>query len=1224
MHGFFQLLRLGRNALDAAQHVHPVNDGAGGPLVGGDGDALQHGGPCGAVAREGFDGGELEHVQVFAGRPVAARDAAFDEGGQAVQHGLAHVFRQGVLRLDAAGFVGGGQHPRGEDGAAFVFLAAARREVVEQAVAVHVGGHLRCHAAPLRFIAHADGLAGLLLQAGVGVVGKPVVDGGQAIGQLRLQGQAQPATARQGVGGRGHGQGIRRFKLHEGGLLHRHGHGGHDALADFQGVAGAAVFILGADFPGDFLRAGHAHVRRGGDLPAGFARLAGGYFQRLRFGLQRGGFGPHLHFHGLVRGVAQGEGGFVRIAAAHQGRQAADDLQILRDAHAGFAGAKAVGAAVGHDHDLEGGERVIERHIHDGLAVGVQLHVRLPQKQGVEQLAHGRAARAVAARGRGLAAVVAAAHDFHLRGGRFHVPGAAPEHGFQQVPAGVGHEFKQRLVHGGHGHPGLGGGLAAGQLGLNAHAGRAARGVAGLVGFHAHVHAVVLLAHADFGHAEAVGGLAQVHQRGGRGEVAVFVAEGSPPLDGAFEAPGEKAVPGHFIQPPAQRQHAHVNVRPPVFTDFQADGGVVAAELHHLRLHDAFALHGHQRGGLAEGHSHLKASGVTRVVAFLLRQHVHAVVVFAVKPQFALACDPHALRGLGLAARFVSRAGHQFDAAGLRQLHIAVQQAARVGLAAAQRAQVMRFVVVVVGIEAAYQPLARGGGGVRHGAHGHGRARLGLALQIERQRLQFQVFVHGNPAVGAQAGHHGSGPQGLRPAQGLGFAIGVGIGGFQQQLARAAGGGQLGEHQAPRALRVQRERLLVGHELLAGGAGRIAVIVHAGFAAAAPVGRGEAEAVVVAKVRRNVLDGRRHLHGQVRRRAASHVAHLHLHGHVCGGDQGVFIGHGHAAAIHGQAELFHAEGAGGMAATVVIIAAACAKRDAVHAQLGVFGHGELAGGAAAARGGVAPVQLLRVFLPAAHVGDGQRARHAACGRQRQRAFFGADGLAQVVLHRHRFARAHERAVQHGVRHFGGRAAVAARGRVEAPGFNAPVPVAPDKSHVLPAAFAAARADEVAARAFGHAPFMRAGAGLSDFRQARQALRVGHGPRHGLAVAVRHVHLRARHGLAVIERGHPGQRAFRTPLEMHGQVGHQRRGAHIHGALRPVAFVQQGLAQLARGDFQHVKAGSQRNAHHLERPRVALLRAGQRLRLRVRAAFQQRDGPRFHIVLRIWRILQRRR
>ena len=89
---------------------------------------------------------------------------------------------------------------------------------------------------------------------------------------------------------------------------------------------------------------------------------------------------------------------------------------------------------------------------------------RVPQQQGVEQLA--RLALAAAAAGRhGLAAVVPAADDFHLRGRGAHAPAAPLQHRFEQVPAVVGHQLQQRLVDRGQRHLGAGGGLAVGQLG---------------------------------------------------------------------------------------------------------------------------------------------------------------------------------------------------------------------------------------------------------------------------------------------------------------------------------------------------------------------------------------------------------------------------------------------------------------------------------------------------------------------------------------------------------------------------------------------------------------------------------------------------------------------------------------------------------------------------------------------------------------------------------------
>ena len=80
---------------------------------------------------------------------------------------------------------------------------------------------------------------------------------------------------------------------------------------------------------------------------------------------------------------------------------------------------------------------------------------------------------------------------------------AALQHGFQQVPAVVGHQLQQRLVHGSQRHFGIGGGLAARQRGGDGDLRLAAHGVAGFVGHHFHVDLVRFAAHLDFGHAQA-------------------------------------------------------------------------------------------------------------------------------------------------------------------------------------------------------------------------------------------------------------------------------------------------------------------------------------------------------------------------------------------------------------------------------------------------------------------------------------------------------------------------------------------------------------------------------------------------------------------------------------------------------------------------------------------------------------------------------------------------
>jgi hypothetical protein len=315
----------------------------------------------------------------------------------------------------------GGQQIRRQRIAAAAGFAVARREVVGQAVAVEVAGQLRQHVLPQLAVAQADRLAGLLLQADEGVHRKPVAHAVHAFSQLGLQRHLQAAAAGQGVGRRVHVEREAAVHLHQRGLLHRERHSRDDALAGFQAVACAADRVFGFDLPQDGFGACQRELRGRGHHPGHFTGFTGRDVYRLRLQIQQRGARAHFHLHRGLGGVAHRELRAELVVLAHQRRQAADDLQVLRCLDAGLARAEEVGAAVSHRHDLEGGQRVVERHRHHGLAVGVQHDVRVPQQQGLEQLA--RVAAPAAAAGRhGLAAIVPAADDFHLRGGGLHAP----------------------------------------------------------------------------------------------------------------------------------------------------------------------------------------------------------------------------------------------------------------------------------------------------------------------------------------------------------------------------------------------------------------------------------------------------------------------------------------------------------------------------------------------------------------------------------------------------------------------------------------------------------------------------------------------------------------------------------------------------------------------------------------------------------------------------------
>ena len=163
--GFAHAFAAFGHVLHALEDVQPVNDGVCGPLVGCDGDALEHARLRFAVTRQGFDGGEFAHIEVFAcapGAPDIAFELAFDEGDQAAFHGGAHFIIERKGRVQAGRFVRGRQQVGRQCVAACVGVAVARREVVGQAVAVQVAWNLRGHGLPEFAVAQAHRLAGFL------------------------------------------------------------------------------------------------------------------------------------------------------------------------------------------------------------------------------------------------------------------------------------------------------------------------------------------------------------------------------------------------------------------------------------------------------------------------------------------------------------------------------------------------------------------------------------------------------------------------------------------------------------------------------------------------------------------------------------------------------------------------------------------------------------------------------------------------------------------------------------------------------------------------------------------------------------------------------------------------------------------------------------------------------------------------------------------------------
>jgi macrolide-specific efflux system membrane fusion protein len=194
--------------------------------------------------------------------------------------------------------------------------------------------------------------------------------------------QADADAAATGQGARRQGDGDAQLRRHalQCGLLHGDGHRRLDFLAHRQLVGGLAVHLLGAEAPFQFLDVvGHRH------RPAQQPRLAHRQADLLRGqGRQAGRAGLDLDLERLVAAVAHGDAGAELVAFARQRRDAGAQLQVLGDVEAGFAGAEQIIADVGHRHQAEAGQRVVDRHFDAGAAVGVQHHARLPQQQGVQ------------------------------------------------------------------------------------------------------------------------------------------------------------------------------------------------------------------------------------------------------------------------------------------------------------------------------------------------------------------------------------------------------------------------------------------------------------------------------------------------------------------------------------------------------------------------------------------------------------------------------------------------------------------------------------------------------------------------------------------------------------------------------------------------------------------------------------------------------------------------
>ena len=146
---------------------------------------------------------------------------------------------------------------------------------------------------------------------------------------------------------------------------------------------------------------------------------------------------------------------------------------------------------------------------------------------------------------------------------------------------------------------------------------------------------------------------------------------------------------------------------------------------------------------------------------------------------------------------------------------------------------------------------------------------------------------------------------------------------------------------------------------------------------------------------------------------------------------------------------------------------------------------------------------------------------------------------------------------------------------EAPGLDALVPVGADEAVVAVQAGAGEQEAGAVAAVRGAQRVVDQGA----------AEAVGLALPQRVAVTAGYAHLGLSHRLAGIEGGDPDQRVVAAGFQMHGQVGDQRRGAHVHRLRRGE---QRRTEQLAL-DFDDVVARlAERNADHFELAAAARL------------------------------------
>src|SRR6185312_17523799 len=121
--------------------------------------------------------------------------------------------------------------------------------------------------------------------------------------------------------------------------------------------------------------------------------------------------------------------------------------------------------------------------------------------------------------------------------------------------------------------------------------------------------------------------------------------------------------------------------------------------------HHSFPLDRHQRCSLAEGHADLKACGVSSLILFSLRQHIHTVTARTTEPPAITVENPHRCSRPGGVPLWVARLCAHHDLARCTRRDLAEKQPLRIGGALAGGCEPPGLAGRLIRVDATDQPL---------------------------------------------------------------------------------------------------------------------------------------------------------------------------------------------------------------------------------------------------------------------------------------------------------------------------------------------------------------------------------------------------------------------------------------------------------------------------------------------------------------------------------------